>query len=339
MANLLVLAETDGARVLPGTLPAITFAQMFARETGGGFDVLLAGGPDLAGAADAWRPYGARRVLVAAAPELAHPTADRMAAACVQAMRQTGTAWLAGPASSFGHDILPRIAGILDLPMLSDVLGVETADGRLLFRRPMYAGSIIATVEIAGRVPSGCGVFSVRGAAFGRPEPVGGESAVERINIGAASLPQGATWIALEAAEQKRPELTTARVVVAGGRGLRDAETFERLLGPLADTLGGAVGAAGGAVNAGIAPGELQIGQTGKVVTPDLYIAAGISGSDQHLAGMRGSKVIVAINTDPDAPLFQVADYGLVADLHQALPEMTEKLGRGRPERKREGRR
>jgi len=320
MANLLVLAETDGRSVLPSTLPTITFAQAWARETGGGFDLLIVGGPEIASAAEAWRSYGAGRVLAAAALELAHPTADRVAVVCAEAFRQIGAVSLAGPSSTFGRDILPRIAALLDLPMLSDVLSVEKADGRLIFRRPMYAGNILATVQVEGDN----GVFSVRGTALGRPETGGRAGIVEMLAVPA--LPQGTTWIGLEAGEQTRPELTSARVVVSGGRPLRDAETFERLIGGLADRLGGAVGATRAAVDSGIAPNELQVGQTGKVVAPELYIAAGISGSVQHLAGMKDSKVIVAINTDPDAPIFEVADYGLVMDLHQAIPELLQRL-------------
>jgi electron transfer flavoprotein alpha subunit len=319
---MLVLAETDGQAVLPSTLPTVTFAQAFCGVTGGSFDILIVGGPEIAGEAEAWRGCGAGRVLVAALPELAHPTADRVAAVCVQIARQTGAASLAGPSSTFGRDVLPRIAALLDWPMLSDVLNVERTDSGLTFRRPMYAGNILATVRIAGENS----VFSVRGTAYGRPEARGDESPVETVAVDAALLPQGTTWVGLDAAEQKRPELTTARVVVTGGRPLRDAETFERVIGGLADRLGGAVGATRAAVDSGIAPNEYQVGQTGKVVAPELYIAAGVSGSVQHLAGMKESKVIVAINTDPDAPIFQVADYGLVADLHQAVPELTAKL-------------
>ncbi len=322
MRSILVLAETDGTHVLPGTGPVVAVAQTFAKETGGRFEILIVGGPEIAGEAEAWRGVGAAAVHLAALPELAHPTADRVAAVCVDVMRQTGADSLAGLASSFGRDVLPRAAGLLDLPMLSDVLHVETANGRLTFRRPMYAGNILATVQIAGDR----GVFSVRGTAFGTPEAAEGASPVQAVTVDAAALPQGTTWIGLEAGEQKRPELTTARVVVSGGRPLRDAVTFERLIGGLADKLGGAVGATRAAVDSGIAPNELQVGQTGKVVAPDLYIAAGISGSVQHLAGMKDSRVIVAINTDPDAPIFEAADYGLVADLHQALPELLAKL-------------
>jgi len=320
--NLLALAETDGRRVLPATLSALHFAQTWARLTEGTFTLLLAGGPEIGGEAAAWRGYGAARVLVAAAPELAHPTADRFAQVCLQAMRHTDANALAATASTFGRDLLPRVAALADRPMLSDVLAIERDDTGLIFRRPMYAGNLLATARIAGDA----GVFSVRGTAFGPPEGRDLVSPIEDWMPDLAALPPGTRWVSMDAPEQKRPELTTARVVVSGGRPLRDAETFERVIGGLADRLGGAVGATRAAVDSGIAPNEMQVGQTGKVVAPDLYIAAGISGSVQHLAGMKDSKVIVAINTDPDAPIFQVADYGLVADLHQALPELTAKL-------------
>ncbi|HLK60588.1 MAG TPA: FAD-binding protein [Chthonomonadaceae bacterium] len=321
MTKLLVLAETDGASVLPDTLPTLAFAQSWAAATGGSYDLLLTGGPEIAQAATDWQSYGAGHVLVAASPDLTHPVADRLAAVVNAALQQTGATSLAAPSSTFGRDVLPRIAALRDLPMLSDVLSVTNSGNGLTFRRPMYAGNLIATVTLVGNE----GVFSVRGTAFGKPEPSATASPIEAFT-GEMTPTQGTTWIGLDAPERKRPDLTAARVVVSGGRPLRDAETFERLLGGLADKLGGAVGATRAAVDSGIAPNELQVGQTGKVVAPELYIAAGISGSIQHLAGMKDSKVIVAINTDPDAPIFQVADYGLVADLHQAVPELTRKL-------------
>ena len=322
MATVLILAETDGARVLPGTLALISFAQQLTDDAGGSYDILISGGAEIEGEAEAYRRYGARSVLVAAAPELRHPTADRMAALCAAVMQQAGSVSLVGLASSFGRDVLPRVAGRLDLPMLSDVIHLEwTAEG-LTFQRPMYAGNIVATVRIDGDA----GVFSVRGTAFGTPEPAENVSDVQPFDVATMTFPQHTTWIGLEAGEQKRPDLTTAPVVVSGGRPLRDAETFERLIGGLADRLGGAVGATRAAVDSGIAPNELQVGQTGKTVAPQLYIAAGISGSIQHLAGMKDSRVIVAINTDPDAPIFEVADYGIVGDLHQIIPQLIQKL-------------
>jgi electron transfer flavoprotein alpha subunit len=303
MGNLLVLVETGGME----TLPTVAFAQSWAKATQGRFDILVIGDQETMVQAQSWRGYSAERVLVVVLPELAHPTADRVAFVVAQVMQQTGASALAGTSSTFGKDILPR---------------VETGGEGLRFRRPMYAGNVIATVQVAG---DGA-VFSVRGTAFEKPQTSEGQCVVEAIKVDTTDMPQGTEWVALEAAEQKRPELTSARVVVSGGRPLRDAETFERVLGGLADKLGGALGATRAAVDSGLAPNELQVGQTGKIVAPELYIAAGVSGSVQHLAGMKDSKVIVAINTDPDAPIFEVADYGLVADLHQAVPELTAKL-------------
>jgi electron transfer flavoprotein alpha subunit len=320
MPHLLVLAETDGYNILPSTLPTLSFAQQWSEATGGAYDLLVVGGPGIT--ADDWTGYGAAKVYLAPAPELEHPTADRYAVVAAQVFQQSGATSLAGPSSTYGRDVLPRAAALLGLPMLSDVLGVSAGGGRPTFRRPMYAGNVIATVQVEGDN----GVFSVRGTAFGKAEPGSGQSSVESVAVSAGNLPEGTTWLGLAGGEQTRPELTSARVVVSGGRPLRDAETFERVLGGLADKLGGAVGATRAAVDSGIAPNELQVGQTGKVVAPELYIAAGVSGSVQHLAGMKDSKVIVAINTDPDAPIFEVADYGLVADLHQAVPELTRKL-------------
>ncbi|MGC4047537.1 MAG: electron transfer flavoprotein subunit alpha/FixB family protein [Armatimonas sp.] len=240
------------------------------------------------------------------------------AEALVAAMQENGCDSLAGVSSSLGRDVLARAAALLGLPMLSDVLKVENDGGRLTLTRPMYAGNVLAKVRTTGDK----GVYSVRAAAFEAP------AAEDARSITLPSMPEAhsATVLSLDAPEQARPDLTQARVVVSGGRPTRDAETFEKLIGGLADKLGGAVGATRAAVDSGIAPNELQVGQTGKVVAPDLYIAAGISGSIQHLAGMKDSKVIVAINTDPDAPIFEVADYGLVADIHTAIPELIQKL-------------
>lgn len=328
MTHVLVLAETDGARILPGTGGAIALAQQLAAATGGDFDLLIMGGAAMGAEAEQWRGCGAARVLVAALPELAHPTADCVAAVCVQAMQQMQADVLVGVSSSFGRDALPRVAALLDLPMLSDVIGVEKTEAdastlnQLVFQRPMYAGHIVATVQIEGEKA----VLSARGTAFGLPNNVETVSELQNLAVDVAGLPTGVTWIGLEGGEQKRPELTSAPVVVSGGLPLRDAATFEQLVGGLADKLGGAVGATRAAVDGGLAPNELQVGQTGKVVAPNLYIAVGISGSVQHLAGMKDSKTIVAINTNPDAPIFDVADYGLVADLHTALPELIAKL-------------
>jgi electron transfer flavoprotein alpha subunit len=322
MAMLLLIAESDGTKLADSTFPTIAFAQELSKLSGRGFDILVAGGSDIAAQSNRVQSFGAERILVAASPELAHPSADRLAAIVKAAAEQFGAESLAAPATTFGRDALPRAAALLDLPMVTDVLGVSEEGGRPAFRRPMYAGNILATVQ----VQDDRAAFSVRPTAFDKPNPTESESPVESLTGDISSLPASTTWLGLESGEQKRPDLTAARVVVSGGRPVRDAETFERVLGGLADKLGGAVGATRAAVDSGIAPNELQVGQTGKVVAPDLYIAAGVSGSVQHLAGMKESKVIVAINTDADAPIFEVADYGLVADLHQAVPELTNKL-------------
>lgn len=298
--KLLVMVETP---------QAVTFAQAWAAATGGSFVLAVFG------SSEGWTELGAEKVLVLEPQK----TADRAALALVQAKAHADCDSLAGVATSQGRDVLARVAGLLTLPMLSDVLSVESRDGRLVLVRPLYAGNVLARVRTVGDV----GVYSIRAAAFGLPEK-GSTSPVEVLTL--AHEGTGTEWLGLESLEQKRPELSQARVVVSGGRPTRDPETFERLIGALADKLGGAAGATRAAVDAEIAPNELQVGQTGQIVAPELYIAAGISGSIQHLAGMKDSKVIVAINTDPDAPIFEVADYGLVANLHEAIPELISKL-------------
>ncbi len=322
MSRLLILAETDGGKILPATLSALAFAQEYSKLTGQLFDLLLIGGPDIESHAADWSAYGASELLVVSNPTLRHPAADQVADLCKAAMEQRGCDSLAAASTTFGRDILPRAAAVMELPMVTDVLAIsKDGSGELTFQRPMYAGNIIATVTVEG----GSAVYSVRTTGFSKPEVATSQSS--RATLSLSAVPTSRTeWISLDTAKQSRPELTTARVVVSGGRPLKDAATFERIIGGLADKLGGAVGATRAAVDSGIVPNEFQIGQTGKVVAPDLYIAAGISGSVQHLAGMKDSKIIVAINTDPDAPIFHAADYGLVADLFQAVPELTESL-------------
>lgn len=277
------------------------FAQSFGQE----FDALILSGPADDG-------FGARKVLTANLVE--NPTADSISKAISGAC--SGYSHIAGLSSMRGKDLLARVAGHLDAPMVTDVLGFSSA---ATFQRPMVAGSVIATVEVTGEPI----VLTIRPTGFAKAEPKGAspdeaihldtETKSERVSV--ASRGGGG-----------RPDLTQAKVVVSGGRPLGDADTFERLVGGLADKLGGAAGATRAAVDSGIAANELQVGQTGKIVAPDLYIAAGISGSTQHMAGMKDSKTIVAINTDGDAPIFQIADYGLVMDLHQALPELISKV-------------
>lgn len=322
MSGLLVLAETDGKRILPRSLATLRFAQEYAEATQTRFSILAVGGEGIAESTVPYLEYGAERMAVVASPKWTNPTADCMAMVCEFAMQRLGCLSLAGLASSFGRDVLPRVAARKGLPMLSDVLSIEPTENGLNFKRPMYAGNILATVRIRGE----SGVFSVRGTAFGKPTVTPTQSPIETLDVDELNFPDSTRWLGLETEERSRPDLTTASVVVSGGRPLGDAETFERLVGGLADKLGGAVGATRAAVDSGIAPNELQVGQTGKMVAPQLYIAAGISGSIQHLAGMKDSGVIVAINTDSNAPIFEVADLGYVGDLHKVLPLLIEKL-------------
>ncbi|MBU2340039.1 MAG: FAD-binding protein, partial [Alphaproteobacteria bacterium] len=224
---------------------------------------------------------------------------------------------LLAPATTNGKNIAPRVAALLDVMQISDILSVE---GEKSFTRPIYAGNAIATVESADAKL----VITVRGTAFDKAETEGGSAAIEDVSgDGDAGL---SSFVSEEIAASERPELTSAKVIVSGGRALKDGETFEQIIMPLADKLGAGVGASRAAVDAGYVPNDYQVGQTGKIVAPEVYIAIGISGAIQHLAGMKDSKTIIAINKDEDAPIFQVADVGLVADLFKAVPELTEKL-------------
>ena len=275
------------------------FAQALAMP----FDILAISGAD--------SDVGAEKVFNAGLLEI--PSADALAKE-LSGVAQ-GYSHVAAVSTMRSKDVLARLAGILDAAMVTDVIGLDSST---LFRRPVVAGSIIATVEVLSEPV----VLTIRPAGFPKPDR-SGASSVESVTLAA----EGRTRRISKAERgSSRPDLSQAKVVVSGGRPLKDAETFERIIGGLADKLGGAVGATRAAVDSGIAANELQVGQTGKIVAPDLYIAAGISGSTQHMAGIKDSKVIVAINKDGDAPIFEVADYGLVADLYDAVPELTSKL-------------
>jgi electron transfer flavoprotein alpha subunit len=236
--------------------------------------------------------------------------------------RAQNATMVVGAASTFSKDILPRAAALLDAGMISDVISVRADGDDFIFKRLMFAGNVIATVKLDGPLK----ILTVRSAAFAAPSKVAATSPIVPVAIDPTTLPSHIEYVGREAKVSGRPDSTEARVVISGGRAIKNAEDFERVIGGLADVLGGAVGSSRALVDAGITPNSLQVGQTGKVVAPELYIAVGISGAIQHMAGMKDTKVIVAINKDPEAPIFEVADYGLVGDVYQLVPELTEKL-------------
>ncbi|NMG69762.1 electron transfer flavoprotein subunit alpha/FixB family protein [Parazoarcus communis] len=305
----LVIAEHDNTRLATATLNAITAATRF----GGEVDILVAGHRCDAAAAQAASLAGTRRVLKADAAHYADALAENLAV-LIRGMAGSGgyRAILAG-ASSFGKNLLPRVAALLDVAAISDVVAID-APGR--YQRPIYAGNVLVAVESDQPLD----VLTVRTTAFD-PAATGGSAPVEPVASGPDLGLSRVTG--RELSKSERPELGAAAIVVSGGRGLGSGENYQRLLEPLADRLGAALGASRAAVDAGFVPNDYQVGQTGKIVAPGLYIAVGISGAIQHLAGMKDAKVIVAINKDPDAPIFQIADYGLVADLFEAVPALT----------------
>jgi electron transfer flavoprotein alpha subunit len=321
MANILVVAEHDNGQLKQATLSAVAFARKVVAEAGGSFDILVIG-ENMGGTAELLRPYGASTVLVADHAQLQHPVGDKYAQVIADVAKQRKVTMAVGAASTFSKDILPRAAALLDAGMLSDVIDVRMAGNEFIFKRVMFAGNVIATVKLDGAVK----FLTVRATAFAHA-PKGSEpSPVVGVQVDAGGLPAFIEYEGREAKETGRPDSTEARVVVSGGRAIKNAEDFERLIGGLADALGGAVGSSRALVDAGVTPNSLQVGQTGKIVAPDLYIAVGISGAIQHLAGMKDTKVIVAINKDLDAPIFEVADFGLVGDAYQVVPELVEKL-------------
>jgi electron transfer flavoprotein alpha subunit len=309
MTTLLLAEHTNGA------LAAATGkALSAARALGGDIHVLVAGHGCKPAAEAAARLNGVAKVLMADAPQLEHGLAEEVAALIVPLMPSYDA--LVAPATTMGKNILPRIAAALDVMQVSDITKVISPD---TFERPIYAGNALQTVQSAEPKK----VITVRISAF----PSTAEDGSAPIESIAAPAPVGlSSFEKAELTTSDRPELASARIVISGGRGLQSGENFKKLLEPVADALGAAVGASRAAVDAGFVPNDMQVGQTGKVVAPDLYLAVGISGAIQHLAGMKDSKVIVAINKDSEAPIFQVADYGLVADLFQALPELEAEL-------------
>jgi electron transfer flavoprotein alpha subunit len=308
---VLVIAEHDNAHIKGATLNTVTAAL----ACGGDVHVLVAGHNAGAAAAAAAQIAGVAKVLHADAEGLGHGLAENLAA---QVLALAGNySHLLFPATAAGKNVAPRVAALLDVGQISDATKVVSAD---TFERPIYAGNAVATVQSSDAVK----VITVRTTGFDAAAASGGSAAVESVAAVAAS--PGSSYLGSEIARNDRPELTAAKVIVAGGRAMGSSEKFNAVLTPLADKLGAALGASRAAVDAGYAPNDWQVGQTGKIVAPSLYIAAGISGAIQHLAGMKDSKVIVAINKDPEAPIFSVADYGLEADLFAAVPELVAAL-------------
>ncbi len=306
----LVIIEHDGKQVKSASLNAVTAAKKLNAPV----DALVMAA-DAGVAAAAAKIMGVEKVLSATAPHYTNSLAENEAPLVAQLAKNY--THIFAPGTTFGKNLLPRAAALLDVAVISDVIAVESAD---TFRRPVYAGNAIATVQSSDKIK----LCTVRATAFEPAKAEGGSAAVE--NVPATPDTGLSKFIGAELTKSARPELTAARIVISGGRGLGSKENF-LILEKLADKLGAALGASRAAVDAGYVPNDYQVGQTGKVVAPDLYIAIGISGAIQHLAGMKDSKVIVAINKDGDAPIFQVADYGLVGDLFQIIPELEQKLG------------
>jgi electron transfer flavoprotein alpha subunit len=307
----LVLAEHDNASLKAATLNTVTAAA----KAGGDVHILVVGHNAEAAAQQAAKIAGVAKVLLADAPQFEGGLAEPVAAQIVALA--PNYSHIVGAATAYGKNILPRVAAKLDVAQVSDIISVESPD---TFTRPIYAGNAIATVQSADKVK----VITARPTSFDAAPAEGGSAPVEK--VAAAAGGDSSQFISRDIAKSDRPELQGAKAVVSGGRGMGSADNF-KLLEPLADRLNAAMGASRAAVDAGYAPNDWQVGQTGKVVAPQLYIAVGISGAIQHLAGMKDSKVIVAINKDPEAPIFQVADYGLVGDLFEVVPQLVKELG------------
>ena len=312
--SILVVAEHDNKALKPSSLNTVTAAAAIAGHGGGDIEVLVAGDGCAAVAEAAGRVAHVAKVQLAEDPALEHGLAENLAPLIVE--RAAGFGHILAPASTFGKNVMPRVAAYLDVQQISDISAVVDAE---TFVRPIYAGNALATVRSGDPIK----VVTIRGTAF---DAAGSQDTPAPVETIAAPGDSGlSSFVKMAETRSERPELTTARVVISGGRGMGSRENFQ-LLEPIADKLGAAIGASRAAVDAGFVPNDYQVGQTGKVVAPELYFAIGISGAIQHLAGMKDSKIIVAINKDEDAPIFQVADYGLVQDLFKALPELDAEL-------------
>ena len=309
---ILVIAEHDNAALKAATLNTVSAAA----RLGADIEVLVAGSDCAAAAQAAAQLAGVAKVKVADAAAYAEQGAENLAALLVGLVQAGGYSHVLAPATTYGKNVLPRVAALLDVAQISDIVAIESAD---TFVRPIYAGNALATVKSSDAVK----VITVRTTAFDAVG-TGGSATVEAVAAG-PDLAQS-KLVGRELTKSARPELGAAKIIVSGGRGLGSGDAYRSVLEPLADKLGAAMGASRAAVDAGFVPNDYQVGQTGKIVAPQLYLAVGISGAIQHLAGMKDSKVIVAINKDPEAPIFQVADYGLVADLFEAVPQLVAAL-------------
>ncbi len=318
MGDVLIFAEHQGGHFPKSTLTAVHAGLELSKKRGGKAVAVVAGDAPEAAAGEIAK-YGVAKVIALAHPALKNYLADAHAQALAALAKKEGAEFVIATATAMGKDLFPRLAARLGAAMASEITAINDDQ---TFVRPTYAGNVMATVEIDGPIK----VLTVRGTAFDAAKPGDGAAPVEKQN---AEIDGGALkmeFVSFSATKSDRPQLTEARIIVSGGRGLKAGENFKTVLEPLVDELGAAMGASRAAVDAGFVPNDLQVGQTGKVVAPELYIAVGISGAIQHLAGMKDSKVICAINKDEEAPIFAVADYGLVADLFKAVPEMAEEI-------------
>ena len=319
MTDVLVVSELIDGGLRKNTLTAVTLAKQVSEGTGGKFDILAIGAGAKNAAAELAK-YGARKVFVA---EIGGGyIAEKYAPTIAEVAKKGGHGVVTACASTYGKDLLPRVAAKLSAANISDISAAKIDGGKVVYKRPMYAGNVFGWATPT--TPVAC--VGVRQSEFVNATEAGGASPLEEVAVATDAAASRVEFVGLESQKSARPELTEAATVVSGGRALKSGENFKTVLEPLVDAMGAAMGASRAAVDAGYVPGDLQVGQTGKVVAPKLYVAVGISGAIQHLAGMKGSKVIVAINKDKEAPIAQVADYFLVADLFKAVPELAEKV-------------
>lgn len=318
MGDVLVFAEHKNGHFPKTTLVAINAGLELARKRAANCIAVVLG-DNCDGPAGEIAKYGVSKVIALENPRLAHYLTDAAAQALTALAQTTNAETLLATATAMGKDLMPRVAARLNAPMASEIIAIND-DGTMI--RPMYAGNALATVELEGPVR----VVTVRGTAFDAAAPADNAAPVEKVPAALDAAALKMEFVSFNEIKSDRPQLTEAKIIVSGGRGLKSGDNFKTVLEPLVDELGAAMGASRAAVDAGFVPNDLQVGQTGKVVAPELYVAVGISGAIQHLAGMKDSKTIVAINKDEEAPIFSVADFGLVADLFKAVPEMTEEV-------------